>query len=145
MWGPVADQRPVVLLVEDSEEDVLLTQEAFDAQDFDAQLQVVEDGEKALRWLRSGRDHPDLVLLDLNLPRKDGREVLKEIKADPNLADIPVVVLTTSAEQEDIREAYCSHVNSYVRKPVSFDKLVEDVRHLGSYWFGLVTLPTAAD
>ena len=141
----MSDRRPTVLLVEDSAEDVLLTQEAFEAQDFDAQLQVVEDGEKAMRWLRSGQSSPDLVLLDLNLPRKDGREVLKEMKADPDLSDIPVVVLTTSAAQEDIREAYCSHVNSYVRKPVTFDKLVEAVRHLGSYWFGLVTLPTTAE
>ncbi len=141
----MSDARPIVLLVEDSAEDVLLTQEAFEAQDFDARLQVVDDGEKAMDWLRSAQSNPDLVLLDLNLPRKDGREVLKEIKDDPDLTDIPVVVLTTSAAQEDIRDAYCSHVNSYVRKPVTFEKLVEAVRHLGSYWFGLVTLPTTAD
>ena len=135
-----------MLLVEDSAEDVLLTQEAFDAQDFDAKLQVVEDGEKAMRWLRSARDQARTSCCSTSTcPRKDGREVLKEIKADPDLSDIPVVVLTTSAAQEDIREAYCSHVNSYVRKPVTFDKLVEAVRDLGSYWFGLVTLPGTAE
>jgi CheY-like chemotaxis protein len=134
-----------ILLVEDSAEDVILTQEAFKAQAFDATLHVVGDGEKALRFLRAARAKPDLVLLDLNLPRMDGREVLREIKTDAELSDIPVVVLTTSSAQEDVRVAYASHVNSYVRKPVTFEKFVEAVRDLGDYWFGLVTLPGAAD
>ena len=134
-----------VLLVEDSPEDVILTQEAFEAQEFEATLHVVGDGDKAMRFLRAARVKPDLVLLDLNLPRKDGREVLREIKEDPELTEVPVVVLTTSSAHEDIRSAYAAHVNSYVRKPVTFEKFVDAVRDIGDYWFGLVTLPTAAD
>ncbi|HEY2636174.1 MAG TPA: response regulator, partial [Solirubrobacteraceae bacterium] len=110
------------------------------------ELHVVQDGDDAMSFLRREGAYasvpvPDLILLDLNLPRKDGREVLTEVKADSELREIPVVVLTTSSSDEDIMHSYRSYVNSYIRKPVTFEKFVEAVQAIGRYWFNLVTLP----
>jgi CheY-like chemotaxis protein len=144
-------ERPMeVLLVEDSADDVFLTQEAFADAEREVNLHVARDGEEAMAFLRrEGQNaeapRPDLILLDLNMPRKDGREVLTEIRRDKALTDLPVVVLTTSSSDEDILHAYREHVNSYIRKPVTFDKFVEAVRGLGDYWFSLVTLPSARE
>jgi CheY-like chemotaxis protein len=133
-----------VLLVEDSPDDVFLTQEAFEDAAVEVHLHVARDGEEAMDFLRDeSHPRPDLILLDLNMPRKDGREVLIEVRDDPRLTDIPIVVLTTSSSDEDILAAYQAHVNSYVRKPVTFDRFAEAVRALGDYWFRLVTLPDA--
>src|SRR3954453_12199319 len=131
-----------VLLVEDSADDVFLTQEAFDDAAVEVRLHVARDGEEAMDFLRGeSNPRPDLMLLDLNMPRKDGREVLLEVRQDPNLTDIPIVVLTTSTSDEDILAAYQAHVNSYIRKPVTFERFAEAVKALGDYWFELVTLP----
>jgi DNA-binding response OmpR family regulator len=138
----VADRLMQILLVEDSPDDVLFTQEAFADAEFEHELHVVRDGEAAMEFLRDpSRALPDLMLLDLNLPRKDGREVLTEVKADAELRELPIVVLTTSSSDEDIMHSYRSYVNSYIRKPVTFDKFVEAVQAIGRYWFSLVTLP----
>jgi CheY-like chemotaxis protein len=135
-----------VLLVEDSPEDVLLTREALKDAEVTPELHVVDDGEKAMRFVRREEPYadaprPDLVLLDLNLPRKDGREVLAEIKADPDLHVIPVVVLTTSVSERDVTDAYDHMVNAYVRKPVDLDRFVEVVRSIDDFWVGVVTPP----
>jgi DNA-binding response OmpR family regulator len=131
-----------ILLVEDSPDDVPFTQEAFADAEFEHELHVVRDGEVAMEFLRDpARELPDLMLLDLNLPRKDGREVLTEVKGDAELREVPIVVLTTSSSDEDIMHSYRSYVNSYIRKPVTFDKFVEAVQAIGRYWFSLVTLP----
>ena len=131
-----------VLLAEDSADDVFLTQEAFADANVSVEIHVARDGEEAMAFLRdSDKPRPDLMLLDLNMPRKDGRDVLLEVRDDPALTDIPIVVLTTSTSDEDILAAYQSHVNSYIRKPVTFERFAEAVKALGEYWFGLVTLP----
>ncbi len=136
-----------ILLVEDSPVDVLLTQEAFKESKVLNNLHVVEDGVEAMAFLRKeGRfasmPHPDLILLDLNLPRKNGREVLTEIKADPKLKTIPVVILTTSHSELDILQAYEQHANSYIIKPVGFDNFVEAAKSIRQFWFSVVTLPS---
>jgi CheY-like chemotaxis protein len=135
-----------ILLVEDNPSDVLLTQIAMRECKMANHLQVVVDGEQALAYLRrQGRyddaPRPDLVLLDLNLPRVDGREVLREIKADPELRSIPVVVLTTSDAERDVFQSYDLHANAYITKPVDMDQFVRIVRGLDDFWFGLVRLP----
>jgi CheY-like chemotaxis protein len=135
-----------ILLVEDSPADVELTRQALADAKVANHVHVVEDGEVAMSFLRrEGRyadaPVPDLILLDLNLPRKDGREVLAEIKADPRLKTIPVVVLTTSAADEDILAAYTHHVNSYIRKPVRLSEFVKVVDSIDDYWLAIVTLP----
>jgi CheY-like chemotaxis protein len=135
-----------ILLVEDSPADVELTRQALADAKVANHVHVVEDGEVAMSFLRrEGRyadaPVPDLILLDLNLPRKDGREVLAEIKADPRLKTIPVVVLTTSAADEDILAAYAHHVNSYIRKPVRLSEFVKVVDSIDDYWLAIVTLP----
>jgi CheY-like chemotaxis protein len=137
-----------ILLVEDSPEDVLLTREAFKDAKVANEIHVVEDGEAAMAFMHREGDYadaprPDLVLLDLNLPRKDGREVLAEIKDDADLRHIPVVVLTTSASDVDVMRAYEHHVNSYIRKPVDLDQFLSAVRTIDDYWLGVVALPTA--
>ena len=119
-----------VLLVEDDPGDVLMTREAFEEHKLHNRLDVVTDGVEAMAYLRREGEYadaprPDLVLLDLNLPRRDGREVLAEIKADPDLRHIPVVVLTTSKAEEDILRSYELHANAYVTKPVDFDRFIE--------------------
>jgi two-component system, chemotaxis family, response regulator Rcp1 len=135
-----------ILLVEDSPADIELTREALDDVKLANDLHVARDGVEALDFLHRRNGHedaprPDLILLDLNLPRKDGRAVLEEVKNDPSLRRIPVVVLTTSGEDEDILRAYDLQVNSYIRKPVGLDRFVEVVRSLENYWLGIVTLP----
>jgi CheY-like chemotaxis protein len=135
-----------VLLVEDDQGDVLMTREAFDHYKIRNQLHVVTDGEEALRFLRKQDEHagaprPGLILLDLNLPRGDGREVLAEIKSDPSLASIPVVVLTTSEAEEDILRSYALHANAYVSKPVDFDRFIDVVRRIDDFFVTVVKLP----
>ena len=139
--------RPIeVLLVEDDPGDVLMTQEAFSDYKIANRLSVVTNGEDAIAYLRKqGRyadvPTPDLVLLDLNLPRRDGREVLRDVKGDPELRRIPVVVLTTSEAEEDILASYDLHANAYVRKPVDFDQFVAAVRAIDDFFITVVRLP----
>ncbi|MGQ0625574.1 MAG: response regulator [Sporichthyaceae bacterium] len=135
-----------VLLVEDDPGDVLMTREAFEDYKIANNLSVVTNGEDALTYLRrQGRftdaPAPDLILLDLNLPRRDGREVLKEIKSDAELRRIPVVVLTTSDREEDVLASYNLHANAYVRKPVDFHQFVEAVRAIDDFFITVVRLP----
>jgi CheY-like chemotaxis protein len=136
-----------ILLVEDSPTDVLITQEALTQAHLLNTIVVVEDGVEALAYLRNqGQYHaaprPDLILLDLNLPRKNGREVLAELKTDPALKSIPVVVLTTSQAEQDILGAYELYANCYVVKPVEFANFVEAVQSIRQFWFSIVTLPS---
>ena len=136
-----------ILLVEDDPGDVLMTQEAFIDYKISNRLTVVTNGEDAIAYLRKqGRfadvATPDLVLLDLNLPRRDGREVLLDIKADPHLRRIPVVILTTSEAEEDVIAAYDLHANAYVRKPVDFDQFVAAVRAIDDFFITVVRLPS---
>jgi CheY-like chemotaxis protein len=140
--------RPIeVLLVEDDPGDVLLIREAFEFNKVHNNLNVVSDGEQALGFLRregeyAGAARPDLVLLDLNLPRKDGREVLAEVKQDPDLRTIPIVVLTTSEAEEDVLKSYQLHANAYVTKPVDFERFVSIVRQIDDFFVSVVRLPT---
>jgi CheY-like chemotaxis protein len=135
-----------VLLVEDDPGDVLMTREAFAEHGVGNRLTVLPDGAEALAYLRrEGRYRdsvrPDLILLDLNLPRRDGREVLAEIKNDPDLHQIPVVVLTTSQADEDILSSYQLHANAYVTKPVDFEQFVAVVRQIDEFFVNVVKLP----
>jgi len=135
-----------VLLVEDDPGDVLLIREAFDFNKVHNNLNVVSDGEQALDYLRGAGDYadrirPDLVLLDLNLPRKDGREVLAEVKGDPDLRTIPIVVLTTSEAEEDVLKSYQLHANAYVTKPVDLDQFMSAVRQIDEFFVQVVRLP----
>jgi CheY-like chemotaxis protein len=146
MSDPSPSQPIEVLLVEDDPGDVLMTQEAFVDYKVANRLTVVTNGEDAIAYLRKqGRfddvPTPDLVLLDLNLPRRDGREVLRDIKGDPDLRRIPVVVLTTSEAEEDILASYDLHANAYVRKPVDFDQFVAAVRAIDDFFITVVRLP----
>ncbi len=140
--------RPIeVLLVEDDPGDVLMTQEAFKDYKIANTLSVVTNGEDAIAYLRkqgrfAGVATPDLVLLDLNLPRRDGREVLRDVKSDPELRRIPVVVLTTSDAEEDVLASYDLHANAYVRKPVDFEQFVSAVRAIDDFFITVVCLPT---
>ena len=141
--------RPInILLVEDSPTDVLITREALESAKVINNLQVAEDGVEALAILRrEGRyaqtPRPDLILLDLNLPRKNGQEVLQEVKNDPNLKMIPVVVLTTSKAEEDVLKAYGHHANCYITKPVDFVEFAAVIKSIEQFWFAVVTLPEA--
>ncbi len=143
----VTSGRPIeILLVEDSATDVMLTEEALQHAKMRNNLHVVKDGVEAMAFLRkegkyTAVPYPDLVLLDLNMPRKDGREVLAEVKADPKLKNIPVVVLTTSQAQEDVLKAYGLHANCYIAKPVDFDQFANVVRAIDQFWFTVVVLP----
>ncbi|TVT22080.1 response regulator [Amycolatopsis acidiphila] len=135
-----------VLLVEDDDGDVLMTQEAFEHHKIRNKLHVVKDGEQALQFLRREGEHadaprPGLILLDLNLPRRDGREVLAELKDDPELRVIPVVVLTTSEAEEDIVRSYSLHANAYVSKPVDFERFIEVIRQIDDFFVTVVKLP----
>jgi two-component system, chemotaxis family, response regulator Rcp1 len=135
-----------LLLVEDSEPDVRLTMEAFRAAKVRNRFWVAEDGVEAIAFLRrqngyANAPRPDLILLDLNLPRKDGRQVLKEIKEDESLRRIPVVVLTTSRSEEDVRRAYDLHANCYISKPVDFHHLSEVVQSIEDFWLTVARLP----
>ena len=139
--------RPIeILLVEDNPGDVRLTQEVFKEGKVRNQLSVVWNGEEALAYLRKqGRFtkavRPDLILLDLNLPRKGGREVLAEIKSDPSLRCIPVVILTTSEAEQDIVESYNQHANCYIVKPVDLDQFIGVVKTVEGFWLQIVKLP----
>lgn len=135
-----------VLLVEDNEDDVELTLEALKDSKVRMEVHVVDDGVSALKFLRQqdqykDKPRPDLVLLDLNLPMMDGREVLKEIRDDDDLTDLPVVVLTTSQSEEDILKMYKLHANCYIPKPVDFLKFTEIVKQIEGFWLQLVKLP----
>ena len=141
----------VILMADDDDDDFLLTQKALKESKLLNQLIRVKDGEELVEYLRrDGRyedkddvecPRPGVILLDLNMPRKDGREALKEIKSDPNLSSIPVIVFTTSKAEEDIYKTYSLGVNSFITKPVTFDNLTEVMRKLGAYWFEIVELP----
>ena len=139
--------RPIeILLVEDSPSDALLTRTALNTSKLMNKLHVVENGVDAIAFLRregpfASEPRPDLILLDLNLPKMDGREVLREIKADGDLKIIPVVVLTSSDAEEDILKSYNLSANCYITKPVEFDKFVKVVRSIREFWFAVVTLP----
>jgi two-component system, chemotaxis family, response regulator Rcp1 len=139
--------RPIeVLLIEDSEADARLTIEALKEAKVQNRLWVVEDGVEAMAFLRkegkfSDAPRPDLVLLDLNLPRKDGRQVLQEVKSDPALRKIPVVVLTISKAEEDVLKAYDLHANCYITKPVDFNRFMDVVRAIEGFWLTVVKLP----
>jgi two-component system, chemotaxis family, response regulator Rcp1 len=140
--------RPVeILLVEDSPSDTDLTIEALQAGDIPCNLSHVEDGVEAMEFLNRKNSYaaaprPDLILLDLNLPRKDGREVLAELKLDPDLRTIPVVVLTTSKDDRDISQAYQLQANCYIAKPVDFEQFVSVLRAIEHFWLEVAALPT---
>ncbi len=140
-------EKPVeILLVEDNPGDVRLTQEVFKEGRLSNHMHVVGDGVEALSFLRrqgkyAGAVRPDIVLLDLNLPKKDGREVLSEIKQDEDLKRIPVVVLTTSSAEQDILRAYDLHANCYISKPVDLDEFIKVVRTIEDFWLQIVRLP----
>jgi CheY-like chemotaxis protein len=135
-----------VLLVEDDPGDVMLIREAFADHKVGNVLSVVSDGVEAMQFVRRegeyvDRERPDLVVLDLNLPRKSGSEVLAEIKGDPELSTIPVVVLTTSEAEEDVMRSYRQHANAYITKPVDFDRFREIVHQIDDFFIGIVRLP----
>jgi CheY-like chemotaxis protein len=146
--NPIDRPDPIeVLLVEDDPGDVLLIREAFEDNKVANSLHVVADGVEALAFMRREGVHaeaprPDLVLLDLNLPRKDGREVLAEVKSDAALRTIPVVVLTTSQAEEDVLRSYDLHANAYVTKPVDFDRFIGVVRQIDQFFVSVVKLPS---
>lgn len=135
-----------ILLVEDSLADIRLTQEALKECKLKLDLSIATDGEQAMDFLfhRNGFEdskRPDLIILDLNLPKKDGREVLREIKSDDSLKKIPVVILTVSMEERDILQAYDTYVNCYITKPLDLDKFSEVVQSIENFWFTIVSLP----
>ncbi len=142
-----------IVVADDDADDQMLVKDAFAENQLDTELHFVDDGEQLLAYLRregrfehlKGQDLPGLVLLDLNMPKKDGREALQEIKADPNLASIPIVVLTTSNAEEDILSTYSHGVSSFITKPVSFEKLVAVVDVFVRYWLQTVQLPANCD
>ncbi|EHC08664.1 response regulator receiver protein [Fischerella thermalis JSC-11] len=141
------DVMPIeILLIEDNPGDVELTKIALEDSKISVNLNIVEDGVEAIAFLRregkyANVPHPDIVLLDLNLPKKDGREVLAEIKADEKLKRIPVVVLTTSQAEEDVLKVYNLSANCYITKPVDFDQFVKIVQSIENFWFTIVKLP----
>jgi CheY-like chemotaxis protein len=143
----MSNSKPVdILMVDDSPEDVELTMEALKAGKVRNNLYVAKDGVEAMAFLRregkyAETPRPDIILLDLNLPRKNGREVLAEVKSDEDLRRIPVVVLTASKSDEDILAAYDLHVNCYITKPVNFDQFVKVVNSIDEFWFSIVKLP----
>lgn len=135
-----------ILLVEDNEGDIVLTLEALREANVSNVINVVKDGEQALKYLRKkepfqSAETPDFILLDINLPRIDGKEVLTEIKNDEKLRIIPVVILTTSSAENDIIDAYNNHVNCYITKPVDFQKFIEVVQTIKHFWISIVQLP----
>lgn len=137
-----------ILLVEDSPVDIRLTQEAFKEAKLLSKLNVITDGAAAVEFLRKKGQYreaarPDLILLDLNLPKKDGREILKEIKSDDALKTIPVVVLTTSDDIDDVKKAYADMANCYITKPIEFDEFMAVIKRIGDFWLSFVKLPNA--
>jgi CheY-like chemotaxis protein len=136
-----------ILLVEDSPADIVLTREIFEESRIMANLHVVEDGQSAMDFLHRAAGYenaitPDLILLDLNLPKKGGIEVLQEIKDDPDLRRIPVVMLTTSDDERDVLKSYNRYANSYITKPIDFEQFTQVVRALEDFWFSIVRLPS---
>lgn len=136
-----------ILLVEDNEGDIRLTIEAFKEAKIRNHIRVVRDGEEALAYLKKEAGYadmqtPDIILLDINLPKVDGKEVLHELKNDPMLKSIPVIMLTTSSAESDVQESYANHANSYVIKPVDLDKFMEVIRSIEEYWISIVKLPS---
>jgi len=150
MTSTIANSRPAeILLAEDKEDDVELTRIGFRKSKLLLNLHHVKDGEECLAFLRKQGEYanvptPDLLLLDLNMPRMDGREVLAELVADETLCSIPVVVLTTSAQDEEILKMYKLRCSSYIVKPIDFEKFLLVIRSLANYWFTVVVLPTSA-
>ena len=137
-----------ILLIEDNPGDIRLTKEVLKEGKIRNTLSVITDGEEALLFLKKIGQYrdiilPDIILLDLNLPKKDGREVLAEIKADPGLLRIPVIVLTTSSAEKDILSMYGHHANCYITKPVNFDQFIDVVRSIENFWLSIVELPPA--
>jgi CheY-like chemotaxis protein len=145
-----AAKRPVeILLVEDNAGDIRLAVEAFKDAELPNHVSVVRDGEEALAFLRkegpySCATRPEFILLDLNMPKKDGREVLREVKADGDLKTIPIIVLTTSIAPNDIVQSYDLHANGYIQKPANYDEFLELIRQLDTLWFSVVQLPTTS-
>jgi CheY-like chemotaxis protein len=146
------EKKPIIiLLADDDRDDQMLAREALEESRILNQLHCVEDGEALMDYLhnknqfndKESSPRPGLILLDLNMPRKDGREALAEIKSDPDLRQIPVVVMTTSKAEEDIYKTYDLGVNSFISKPVTFEALVKIMRTLGKYWFEIVELPNS--
>ena len=147
MEGTKADRPIEILLVEDNPGDVRLTREIFKAARIRNLIHTVEDGVEAMEYLRNQGKYadaakPDLILLDLNLPRKDGREVLAEIKSDDELKRIPIVVLTISKAEEDILKTYSLHANCYITKPVDLDQFIKVVASIEDFWLSVVKLPS---
>ncbi|MDT4930183.1 MAG: hypothetical protein QOF92_3050 [Pseudonocardiales bacterium] len=141
-------RRLTVLLVEDDPGDVVIAREALRAGDVDTHLDVVSDGVEAMAFLRTedeyrDADRPDLILLDLNLPRKSGHEVLAEVKSDPGLRSIPIVVFTTSGSVEDVSRSYDLHANVYVTKPADFDQFTQVVKQIDDFFVTVAELPSA--
>lgn len=139
-------ERVNILMVEDNEGDIILTKRALAKAKLHLVLQVVRDGDEAMRYLlRKGEfteaSRPDIILLDLNLPKKDGREVLAEIKSDDHLRRIPVVILTTSKAEEDVMKTYSLHANCYITKPVDLNEFNKIIQTLEDFWFTVVKLP----
>jgi CheY-like chemotaxis protein len=146
MLSNATDDLTHILLVEDSPTDVMMTREALEYYKVENPLHVAEDGVAAMQYMRregrhSAAPRPGLIILDLNLPKKSGREVLQELKADPDLMHIPVVVLTTSKSEEDVAKTYGLHANCYITKPVDFAKFADVVRTIKDFWLDIVTLP----
>jgi chemotaxis family two-component system response regulator Rcp1 len=144
----MAQETIQILLVEDNPTDVMLTREALDHAKVFITLHTVSDGVEAMEFLHhegayGAAPRPSLILLDLNMPRKGGQEVLVEIKADESLRAIPVIILTTSRAESDIMKAYACHANCYIAKPVDYDEFAEVLRTIQKFWFTMVTLPTA--
>lgn len=143
----LADGRPAeILLVEDNEHDVILTREGFKEAHFLVNLHHVENGKRCMEFLRkqgefSDAPSPDLILLDLNMPVMNGREVLEEIVSDADLRHLPVVVLTTSAQDREVLDIYKLRCSSYIAKPVDFERFIEVIQGIGNYWFTMVVLP----
>jgi len=136
-----------ILLVEDNEGDVGLIEEVFEEAKIRNSLHVAKDGEEAVLYLHSegkfsGSPRPDLIILDLNLPKKDGREVLRDIKKDENFHNIPVIILTTSTAERDILRAYELHANAYVTKPLDFNQFIKVVGSIVNFWLGIAKLPS---
>jgi len=144
--APKKKEHIEILLAEDNPGDVRLTEKALDHGNILNNLHVVNDGVEAIKFLRQEGEHadtprPDLVLLDLNMPRKDGREVLEDMKADPELRRLPVVVLTSSEAEEDVVRSYELNANAYLTKPVDFDGFVDIVKRIEDFWFSVVKMP----
>ncbi len=139
--GTVIKSSTVILMADDDDDDFLLAQKALKECKLLNTLHRVKDGEELLEYLRTQDCRPGVVLLDLNMPRKDGREALKEIKSDPDLRDIPVIIFTTSKAEEDVFKSYKLGVNSFITKPVTFDGLIDVIQTFCKYWFTVVELP----